>query len=242
MSVRALKTVAPRPGSSVLLVVTTKRSRRSLPPKQRLVTKRRRHGDCPLERSVGGEARHGAAVAEGHPHPARLVDRQPVGVAARHASEDPPVDGGAVAGEVVSQHRARAVVRSGRSCARRARSRRRSGTRRRRRPRRRAPRRRCARARSAPGPRPASRPSASIPRRLGPAASVVRSLKPSAPSTVSRTRDCPSRTWQTSRPETTSAPSACSTRPPTPRRFGITVSTVPSGDQRNTPPAMMSLK
>src|SRR5947208_3427389 len=64
-----------------------------------------------LEPAVGAEARDAAARAERDPHPARLVDGEAVGVAARHAREDAPVDAAPVVGEVVRQDDALAVAR-----------------------------------------------------------------------------------------------------------------------------------
>src|SRR5262249_48684565 len=68
------------------------------------------------------------------------------------------------------------------------------------------------------------------------------SFHPSTPSTANRRRFSPSRTWTMSPPQTTTPPSAWSTIPPTPRRFGTTVVISPSGVRRYTPPPSTSLK
>ncbi len=75
-----------------------------------------------------------------------------------------------------------------------------------------------------------------------PRASVNKSLKPGASSRANRIRVAPSFTWQMFLPEITTPPSAWSAIPPTPRRLGTTVSIVPSGRRRNTPPLVTSLK
>src|SRR5881409_166298 len=72
---------------------------------------RRGHRQHALEPAVGAEARDAAPRAERDPHPTRLVDGEAVGVAARHAREDAPVDAAPVVGEVVRQDDALAVAR-----------------------------------------------------------------------------------------------------------------------------------
>src|SRR5437773_2587128 len=68
------------------------------------------------------------------------------------------------------------------------------------------------------------------------------SFHPGSPSMEYSVRFSPSRTCTMSRPDTTTPPSAWSTMPPTPRRFGTTVVMSPSGWRRYTPPPSTSLK
>src|SRR5207302_8508424 len=61
--------------------------------------------------AVGAEGPHAAPPTGRDPPPPRLVDGEAVGVAARHAREDAPVDAAPVVGEVVRQDDALAVAR-----------------------------------------------------------------------------------------------------------------------------------
>ena len=82
------------------------------------------------------------------------------------------------------------------------------------------------------------------PARIVPSTVALMSLKPVTPSGGANSkRFVPSRcTCVMSRPDTTTPPSACRARPPTPRRFGTTVSTAPvEPDHRWTPPPSTSV-